>query len=98
MLALLDSDSKVNVIHPTFARELGLFIRSTDVEVQKIDGTTLDTFGMIVIAFSVTNQVNWVKFFKETFLVANVSPEVVFGMLFFTLSDTDIDFLDWELW
>ena len=38
-----------------------------------------------------------VRFFEETFLVANVSPEVVFGMPFLTLTGADVDFLGREL-
>ena len=57
----------------------------------------LDTFGMVFTAFSVTDKANQVKFFEETFLVSNVSMEVVLGMLFFTLSGADVDFLGWEL-
>ena len=53
---------------------------------------------MVVTAFSVVDKANREKFFEETFLVANVSPKVVFGMLFLTLSGTNIDFLGWELW
>ena len=52
----------------------------------------LDTFGMVVTAFSLTDKVNQVRLFKEIFLVANVSLEVVLGMLFLTLSSTDVDF------
>ena len=37
------------------------------------------------------------RFFEKTFLVANVSLEVVLGMPFLTLSGTDIDFLGHEL-
>ena len=44
-----------------------------------------------------TEKENRVKFFEETFLVANVSPEVVFGMPFLTFSSADVDFLDREL-
>ena len=29
--------------------------------------------------------------------MANISPEVVFGMLFLNLSGTNVDFLDWEI-
>ena len=54
----------------------------------------LDTYGMVVAAFLVTDKANRVKFFKETFLVANVSPEIVFGMLFLIFSGADVDFLD----
>ena len=43
-----------------------------------------------------TDKVNQVRFFEETFLMANVSPEVVFGMLFLTLSGADVDFLNWK--
>ena len=95
--ALIDSGSEVNAIHPTFAKQLGLPIRPTDVGAQKIDGTTLDTYGMVVAAFSVEDKANQVRFFEETFLVANVSPEVVLGMPFFILSDADDGFSSWEL-
>ena len=57
----------------------------------------LDIFGMVVIAFSVTDKANRVRFFEETFLVANISPEVVLGMLFLTFNGADIDFSGWEL-
>ena len=72
-------------------------MQTTNVSAQKIDDTTFETYGMIVAAFSVTNQADKVKFFKKTFLVGNVIPDVVFEILFFTLSDTDIDFLKREL-
>ena len=57
----------------------------------------LDTYGMIVAAFSVMNKANRVRFFEKTFLVANINPEVVLGMLFLTLSGADVDFSGWEL-
>ena len=95
--ALINSGSEVNAIHPTFAKQLGLPIRPIDVRAQKIDGTTLDTYGMVVAAFLVEDKANRVRFFEETFLVANVSPEVVLGMPFLTLSGADIDFSGREL-
>ena len=90
--ALIDSGSEVN-----FVKQLGLPIRPTDVGAQKIDGTILDTHGMVVTAFSVEDQANRVRFFEKTFLVANVSSEVVLGMLFLTLSAADVDFSTQEL-
>ena len=94
---LIDSESEVNAIHPTFVKELGVPIRLTNVETQKIDGIMLNTYGIVVVAFLVTDKVNQVRFFEKTFLVANVSPEKVFRMLFLTLSNADIDFLDPKL-
>ena len=98
MQALINSGSEVNAIHPSFVKQLGFFMRPIDVEAQKIDGTMLDTHGMVVEAFSVIDKANRVKFFEKTFLMADVSPEVVLGMLFLTLSDADVDFSDRELW
>ena len=95
--ALINLGSEVNAIYLTFAKQLGLPIRPTNVRAQKINGTMLDTYEMVVVAFSVEDKANRVKFFEEIFLVANVSPEVVFGMLFLTLSSTDIYFSGWEL-
>ena len=98
MSALFDSGSKVNAIHPTFTREPGLPIKTTNVEAQKIDGTILNTFKMVVGAFSMTDKANQVKFFEETFLVTNVHPEVVLGMPILILSGANVDFLVRELW
>ena len=98
MLALFDSSIKVNAIHPPFTQELGFLIRSINVGVQKIDGNILDTYGIIVVAFLVINKVNRIRFFEKTFLVANISPKVVFRIFFLTLSSADIDFLIWKLW
>ena len=97
VLTLLDSGSEINAVHPAFAQELAVPIRLTDVRAQKIDGTTLETYRMVFAAFLVEDKVNRVRFFEETFLVANVSPEVVFGMLFLTLSGADVDFLGRKL-
>ena len=97
MSALFDSGSEVNAIHSTLARKLGLPVRPTNVGAQKIDGTMLDIFRMVVTAFSMTAETNRVRFFEETFLVANISLEVVLGILFLTLSGADVDFLGWEL-
>ena len=95
--ALINSQSKVNSIHPNFTKQLGFPNRPTNVGAQKIDGNTLDTYRMVVATFSVTDKANQVRFFEKTFLVANISLEVVLGILFLTLNSADVDFLDWEL-
>ena len=97
MQALVDSGSEVNAMHPSFAKQLGFPIRPTNVGAQKIDGTMLDTHGMVVAAFSVVDKANRVIFFEKTFLVANVSSEVVLGMPFLILSCADVDFSGREL-
>ena len=94
---MIDSESEVNAIHPTFARQLGLFIRSTDIGTQKINNTILDIYEMVVTTFLIVNKANRVRFFEKIFLVANISLKIVFGMLFLALSSADIDFLGREL-
>ena len=93
-MTFLDSSSEVNVLYPTFAKELGLPIRLIDVGAQKIDGTMLDTYKMIVTALLVIDKVNQIRFFEEIFLVANVKLKVVFEMSFLILSSADIEYLD----
>ena len=97
MQALIDLGSEVNIIHPCFVKQLGLSIRLIDIGAQKIVGTTLDIYRMVVIAFLVVDKTNQIRFFEETFLIANISPKVVLGMLFLTLSDTSVDFSGQEL-
>ncbi len=46
--ALMDSGSEVNAMSQAFAQQLDLKIRKTNVGVQKIDSTTLETYGMVV--------------------------------------------------
>ena len=64
---------------------------------QNINGTMLNTYEMVVAAFSVTDKANQVKFFEEIILMANVSPELVLRIFFLTLSSADVDFLDQKL-
>ena len=98
VLALFDSSSEVNAMHPAFAKRFGLVVQPTNVGTQKIDSTTLETYGMMVAAFSMTDQANKVRLFEKTFLVANVSPDVVFEMPFQILSNADVNFPKRELW
>ena len=49
--ALVDSDSEINAMTPAYAAKLGLKIRKTDIGAQKIDGSTLETFEMVLVDF-----------------------------------------------
>ena len=52
----------------------------------------LDTYKIVATAFSVVDKRNRVKFFEKNFLMANISLEVVFKMLYLTLSGANVDF------
>ena len=49
--ALLNSGSKVNAMSPAYAKRLGFKTRKTNVGAQKIDGSALETFGMVITDF-----------------------------------------------
>ena len=87
----IDLGNEVNATHPIFATEHGFPIRPTDVGTQKIDGTTLDIYGMVVAAFLLTDRTNKIKFFEKTFLIANVSPKIVLGIPFRALTSVDVN-------
>ena len=61
--ALLDSGSEVNAMTPGYASKLGLKVRPTDVGAQKIDGSTLETFGMVLASFQVEDKLGRTQYF-----------------------------------
>ncbi len=96
MRALIDSSSKVNVITPAYAVELGLTTWKTSVGAQKIDGLPLETYSMALSWFSIQDSLKRVWFFEETFLLTDISIEIVLGMLFLSLSNANIEFAELE--
>ena len=77
---------------PGFAAKIGLTPRSTNVGAQKIDGSPLETYGMVSAEFSLQDSLGRVRFFEETFLLADTNMEVVLGMPFLSLSNADFQF------
>ncbi len=52
---------------------------------------------MVVSTFSVSDKDGRERFFEESFLLADVSPDIVLGMIFLTISNADVDFQAWDL-
>ena len=92
MRALLNSGSKINAMSPAYAKRLSLKTRKTYVGAQKIDGSALETFGMVIADFQVDNKGGRPRFFQETFLVADTKFEVILGMSFLKISNADVAF------
>ena len=84
-------------MHPTFVKKIGLIVQNTNVSTQKIDSNTFETDKIVVAVFLVTDQADKIRFFEEIFLVANNSPDVVLGILFFTTSGAKVDFVKKKL-
>ena len=52
---------------------------------------------MVLADFQVEDKLGKARFFQETFLLADISAEVVLGMPFLTLSNADVQFVEKEL-
>lgn len=85
-------------MHLAYIKKLGFNIQKINVEAQKIDDITLETFEKVIAAFSMHDKAKKICFFKEILLLADISMDVALGMLFLTLSNVDIRFTDWELY
>ena len=90
--ALLDSGSKINAISPAYIKRLGFKTQKTNVGAQKIDGSVLETFEMVIADFQMEDKGGRPKFFQETFLVADTKFEVILGMPFLKLCNIDVSF------
>ncbi len=89
--------SKVNVMSQAFTFQLSLKIWKTNVGDQKIDGTTLEIYGIVVSTFSMSDKNDRKRFFENSFLLVNTKPDVVLGILFLNMSNVDSDFQAWDL-
>ena len=61
--ALLDSGSKVNTMSPIYTKKLGLKTWKTNVGAQKIDGSALKSFEIIIADFQVEDKGDRPRFF-----------------------------------
>ena len=100
--ALLDSGSEVNAMSPVYAKRLGLKTCKTNIGAQKIDGSALETFEMVIADFQMEDKSGRPRFFQETFLVANTKFKMILRMPFLKISNADITFgegtLTWKLY
>ncbi len=63
-----------------------------------MDGTTRETYKMVVSIFFVSDKDERERFLEESFLLADVRPDIVLGMPFLTMSNVDVNFQarDWQ--
>ena len=90
--ALFNKGNKINAMSPAYTKKLGLKTWKINVRAQKIDGSALETFGMVIAGFQVEDKGGRPEFFQETFLVTNIKFEVVLRMLFLKISNADRTF------
>ena len=89
---MLNNGSKVNAINPALIRKLGLYIQKTNVGAQKIDGSALKTFEIVIADFKLEDKVGRPRFFQKIFLIADIKFEVVLRMFFLKISNANMPF------
>ena len=77
---------------PAYTSKLSLQVQKTNVIAQKIEGSLLQTFGMVIIGLQVEDKLGRARFFQKSFLLAETSMEVVLRMPFLTFSNANIQF------
>ena len=73
-----------------YASKLGLKVHPTNVKAQKIDGSTLKTFGIVLASFQVKDKLGRARFFQKTFLLADINVKVVLDMRLLNLNNADV--------
>lgn len=59
---------------------------------QKINGSILATFKIVIADFQLEDKAGRPQFFKKTFLVADIKLEMILGMVFLEFSNTNMLF------
>ena len=79
-------------MNPDFIWKLSLKVWKTIVRAQKIDGSALEIFVIMIADLQVEDKVGRPRFFQKTFLMANTKFEVILGMFFLKLSNANVSF------
>lgn len=95
--AFINLGSERNAIRLIFAKKLGLWIQKTEVDTQKIGGSSLEIFEIVIVSFSMDNKASKPWFFEEIFLIANIIIDIVLDISFLMLSNAEINFLKQNL-
>lgn len=63
------------------------------MDTQKIYGSRLETFGIVIVSFLINNNDEKSRFFKKTFCLADISIDVTFKIPVLTLSNIKVNFI-----
>lgn len=93
ILALINFRNKIYAINFFYAAKLGLQVQKFDVSAQKINNFFLEICNIVIIIFQIFDKFAYLEFFQETFLLADISMNGVFGMPILILRNADIQFI-----
>lgn len=61
--------------------------------IQKIYGSRLDTFGIVIVSFLINDKDEKSRFFKKTFRLNDISIDVAFQIPVLILSNIKVNFI-----
>ena len=67
VLDLLDSGSEINAMTLAYKAHLGLKVKVTNIGAQKIDRSSLATYGIVIAVFQIVDKFGYSQFFKKLF-------------------------------
>lgn len=75
---------------PSFASILGLCICKIDISAQKIDGSRLEGYEIVIALFQLVDRNKNSRFFKKTFLLIDIGIDLVVRIFILTLSNIEV--------
>lgn len=94
---LIDFNSEINMMTLVYAKRLGLRTCQIKFEAQKMNNLSLEIFEIGIASFQIVDKFGRVQFFKETFLLVEISIKIVLKISFLTLSNMEIQFTEKKL-
>ena len=73
-------------------QNLVLKIWKTNIKAQKIYGSALETFGIVIAEFQMENKVGRPRFFQKNFFMADTKCKVIIKMFFLKISNANMLF------
>lgn len=61
-----------------------------NIGAQKIDGSTFETFRIVLTSFQIENKLERARFLQKTLLLADITVEMVLEMFFLIFSNINI--------
>ena len=87
---MIDSSNKVNIRTLIYIANLDFKMQKTDINIQKINSSLSVTYDIVISVFQVFDKLVWSWFFQKTFLLADISIKIVFGIFLLTFNNANI--------
>lgn len=92
--AFLDLSSKINAMTLAFVLKLNFGVYYIDIRAPKIPGYISKTFKIVFASYQVKKKLGHIQYFQKTFLLNDISIEIMLKMTFLVFSSVKIPFVE----